>query len=97
LLVADDDILRDGQLTMRSTGAAPKAEDYCPEEVIFPFAKARLLALRTKVTSSVLEDPTPIKLALPWDAAGDVVGIGASSSSDPPVHLPRSRSLLSAW
>jgi len=49
------------------------------------------------VTSSVLEHPTPIKLALPWDAAGDVVGIGASSSSDPPVHLPRSRSLLSAW
>ena len=35
LLVADYDILRDGQLTMRSTGTAPKAEAYFPEEVIF--------------------------------------------------------------
>jgi len=86
-----DSVIQGKTIASRSIQDVPEQEVYFPEEVIFPFAERRKLAIRQMQPISDIEFPPapPVPDALPFDEDGGPVQGGDSSIYDLPKRPRR--------
>ena len=72
-----DTVVRGKSIAFRSIQDVPEAEVYFPDEVVFPFAERRKLAIRT------LQDPSSIEFPQPQIPDSDILPFDEGSGSQP--------------
>ena len=79
-MIADYDTLKAGRWNPRYLLSVPQEEVYFPDEVVFPFAEARRVAIRGMAPTAGIADAPPSDVPLPF--GDDAV------RADAPVALP---------